>query len=140
MAITERDRTLAEARMREEVSTLPTAIDARYDEARGSVLVTLNDGQELAINPRLLEGLDKATPEELSLIQISPSGQGLYWPAVDVGLYVPALRDGIYGSKRWMAKIAADLAAVAGDPARQDVSLPSSLKPASKRTIPRKSA
>jgi hypothetical protein len=39
----------------------------------------------------------------LSKIEISPSGLGLHFPAIDADLYLPALLDGFLGSRRWMA-------------------------------------
>ena len=35
------------------------------------------------------------------------AGLGLYWPDLDVDLYVPHLIKGVFGSKRWMAQIGA---------------------------------
>jgi hypothetical protein len=52
----------------------------------------------------LAQGLENATPAELAMIEISPMGDGLHWPAIDADLYVPALMQGIFGSKTWMAR------------------------------------
>jgi hypothetical protein len=60
---------------------------------------------EVAFNPRLAEGLDKATTAQLAAVEISPSGLGLHWPKLDADLYVPALLEGVFGSPRWMAKL-----------------------------------
>jgi Protein of unknown function (DUF2442) len=67
-------------------------------------VVTLNTGVQLAFPPRLAEGLAGASPESLAKIEISPAGLGLHWPKLDVDLYVPALLQGIFGSKNWMAR------------------------------------
>jgi hypothetical protein len=40
----------------------------------------------------------------LSAIEISPSGLGLHFPALDADLYVPALLEGFLGSRHWMAE------------------------------------
>src|SRR5580658_2994541 len=34
-----------------------------------------------------------------------PSGLGLHWPQLDADLYVPALIEGAFGSRRWMQHI-----------------------------------
>jgi uncharacterized protein DUF2442 len=47
--------------------------------------------------------LEQATPPDLSEIEISPSGFGLHFPRIDADLYIPALLDGSFGSRRWMA-------------------------------------
>jgi hypothetical protein len=51
----------------------------------------------------LAQGLENAKPTDVSVIEISPSGFGLHFPALDADLYLPALPDGLPGSKRWMA-------------------------------------
>jgi len=43
-------------------------------------------------------------PEYLTKIEISPAGFGLHWPQLDTDLYVPALLQGVFGSKSWMAR------------------------------------
>jgi hypothetical protein len=67
------------------------------------VTVSLNTGIELAFPPSLTEGLAGASPDELADIEISPAGLGLHWPKLDADVYIPALLQGIFGSRRWMA-------------------------------------
>ena len=52
---------------------------------------------------RLIEGLAGAAPDDLAAIEITPAGLGLHWPRLDADLYIPALMQGCFGSKRWMA-------------------------------------
>jgi hypothetical protein len=59
---------------------------------------------QFAFPVKLAEGLAEAAPESLSEIEITPAGLGLHWPRLDVDLYVPALLQGVFGSKRWMAQ------------------------------------
>ncbi len=103
MAITERELDQAEQRMRE-VRATGHAVSARYDRRRSRVVVALNTGVELAFPPHLAEGLADASPENLAEIEISPAGLGLHWPKLDADLYVPALLQGVLGSKQWMAR------------------------------------
>ncbi|WP_122207272.1 DUF2442 domain-containing protein [Pseudomonas viridiflava] len=63
----------------------------------------LNSGVELAISPRLVEGLSEARPDQLDQIEVSPSGLGLHFPKLDADLYVPALLECVLGSRSWMA-------------------------------------
>lgn len=103
MAITERELEQAEKRM----ATLRDAghaVSARYDRRRSRVVVALNTGVELTFPARLAEGLANASPDNLADIEISPAGLGLHWPKLDADLYVPALLQGVFGSKRWMAR------------------------------------
>ena len=67
-------------------------------------LIALNTGVELAFPTRLAEGLADASPENLADIEISPAGLGLHWPRLDADLYIPALLQGVFGSKSWMAR------------------------------------
>lgn len=82
------------------------AVGARYDRRRGRIVVRLNTGLELAFPARLAEGLAGASPEALAVIEISPSGLGLHWPALDADLSVAGLLQGRLGSERWMADLA----------------------------------
>jgi hypothetical protein len=68
------------------------------------VIVALDTGVEVTFPARLTEGLAGASDEALGEIEISPSGLGLHWPKLDADLYVPALLQGMLGSKHWMAR------------------------------------
>ncbi|CAM3402361.1 DUF2442 domain-containing protein [Halomonas lysinitropha] len=103
MAITDEAIQNAEARMAAEREHAH-AVSARYDRRSRRLIIRLHSGLELAIPPRLVEGLSQATPEALSEIEISPSGLGLHWPQLDADLYVPALLEGQFGSHQWMAR------------------------------------
>ena len=103
MAITEHELKLAEKRMAA-VREAGHAVSARYDRRRSRVVVALNTGVELAFPTRLAEGLADASPDNLADIEISPAGLGLHWPRLDADLYVPALLQGVFGSKSWMAR------------------------------------
>jgi hypothetical protein len=81
----------------------PVAVAARYDRGRGRIVVSLSSGLELAFPPHAAEGLAGAAPAALERIEVSPSGLGLHWPKLDADLYLPALLEGAFGSKRWMA-------------------------------------
>lgn len=103
MAITDDVIQQAEARMAAERDHAH-AVAARYDRRTSRVIVRLHSGLELAIPPRLVEGLADATPDALAEIEVSPTGLGLHWPQLDADLYVPALLEGQFGSKQWMAR------------------------------------
>lgn len=136
MAITESDRLAAEARLRAELKNQPKAIRARYDRRVSRVVIGLDNGLELAFPPRLAQGLEGATPAELAVIEISPLGDGLYWPALDADLSLPALLQGVFGSKIWMAR---HLGA-AGGRARSEAKIAAARKNGRKGGRPRKSA
>lgn len=76
---------------------------ARYDRTLGRVIIQLGSGLDLMLDPQQAEGLEHATPSQLSAIEITPSGLGLHFPKLDADLYVPGLLEGVLGSKKWMA-------------------------------------
>lgn len=78
-------------------------VAAHYDQQAGKVMIELDSGLEIAFRPQQAQGLETAIPVYLSEIEISPSGQGLYFPAIDADLYLPALLEGFLGSNAWMA-------------------------------------
>jgi hypothetical protein len=79
------------------------AIDAHYDRRTGRIVISLSSGAELSFPPANAQGLEHATPSQLETIEVTPSGFGIHFPKLDADLYLPALLEGLFGSKRWMA-------------------------------------
>jgi hypothetical protein len=104
MSVTDRDKRKAEARLQARLESTPVAESARYDRRRSRVVVTLRNALELAFPPEVAEGLAGARPSDLNVIEISPTGLGLHWPRLDADLYIPALLEGVFGSRSWMAR------------------------------------
>ncbi len=104
MTDAEIDRAILRAeRLRDE----PLVAQVEYRSGPGLELLILRlvDGRRVAIPREDLQGLQSATKEQISRIEIVGEGTGLHWPALDLDLYVPALLQGIYGNKQWMARI-----------------------------------
>ena len=80
------------------------AISARYDRRKSRIVVEMNTGVQFAFPTDLAEGLSGASPVSLAEIEISPAGLGLHWPKLDADIYIPAILQGIFGSKTWMAQ------------------------------------
>ena len=66
-------------------------------------MIDLSTGYEVAFPPGRAQGLERAAPSDLNVIEISPSGFGLHFPKLDADLWLPALLDGVFGPRRWMA-------------------------------------
>ena len=81
----------------------PAALAARYDRRRGRVVIELSTGYEVAFPPHRVQGLERAKSSDLAPIEISPTGFGLHFPKLDADLWLPALLEGVFGSRRWMA-------------------------------------
>ena len=84
--------------------TEPRAASARYDRKRGRVIVDLTNGCTFAFPPRMAQGLESATDDELAAIEILGAGYGLHWEALDTDLSVPGLLAGLFGTKAYMAR------------------------------------
>jgi len=102
MSVTETEFTRAEARAAAK-RRAGYAVKARYDRRTARVIVRLDSGVCITFPVQLAEGLYGASPEELAVIEITPSGMGLHWPKLDADVYVPALLQGVFGSEKWMA-------------------------------------
>jgi len=85
------------------LSKTPTVAAARFDRRISRLVIDLSSGLSIAFRPQDAQGLEHAKPEQLSKIEISPSGLGLYFPALDSDIYLPGLLEGFLGSRRWMA-------------------------------------
>jgi len=83
--------------------TTPRAVSAKFDKGQGKIVVELSSGLTISFRPRDAQGLEEATQTDLREIEISPSGFGLRFPRLDADLYIPALLDGFFGSRRWAA-------------------------------------
>ena len=87
-----------EARMRG-----PRAESAHYDADRDRIILRLTTGVELGFAPHDVDGLQHASVDDLKVIEVEAFGLGIHFPKLDADLYVPALLEGVLGSKRWMA-------------------------------------
>ena len=81
----------------------PRAKRAHYDAGRNRIIVRLTTGVELGFAPRDVEGLQHASARDLKVIEVEGLGLGIHFPKLDADLYVPALLQGVLGSKRWLA-------------------------------------
>jgi hypothetical protein len=97
------DFELANQRAKDLEGSVPRVVAAHYDRKTGRVVIQLSSKLIVSFSPGDVEGLENAKASQLSEIEISPSGFGIHFPAVDADLYVPALLEGLLGSKRWMA-------------------------------------
>src|SRR6266567_1291055 len=97
------DFELANQRAKDREGRVPRVVAAHYDRKTGRVVMELSSNLIVSFSPGDVEGLENAKPSRFSEIEISPSGFGIHFPALDADVYVPALLEGMLGSKRWMA-------------------------------------
>lgn len=82
----------------------PLATSARYSARTGRVTVKLANGCDFVFPARALQGLGDASDSQLAIIEISPGGRGLHWPALDADFTVAGLLNGLFGTRAWMAR------------------------------------
>ena len=82
------------------------AAAARYDAQLDRIVVDLTNGCAFAVPPRLAQGLETATEDELKAVEILGFGVGLHWEALDVDLSVAGLMAGLFGTRAYMARLA----------------------------------
>jgi hypothetical protein len=88
-------------------ASLPMASRASYDPECREVIVEFSNGAKFIFPADQGQGLQGASDENLSKIDIFPSGTGLRWPELDVDLSIPHLMEGIFGTKLWMKEMTA---------------------------------
>ena len=102
--LTDAEINAAQERGRIAHQTEPRATSARYDRKNGRVIVDLTNGCTFAFPPRMAQGLEVATDDELGAVEILGAGYGLHWEALDADLSVPGLLAGLFGTKAYMAR------------------------------------
>lgn len=83
----------------------PVARSVEYIPTFHLLLVVLSNRQRLALPVESLQGLGKATRKQLANYELLGRGTGIRFPELDVDLYVPALIEGVFGNRRWMAQL-----------------------------------
>jgi hypothetical protein len=78
----------------------PEAASVEYIRSLDVIVVKIDDGSRLVIQRELIQGLEDATPEELSHIEII-SGEIIGWPDLDVHHHLERLMAGKYATERW---------------------------------------
>ena len=91
----------------------PRAASARYDVRSDRVVVELTNGCTFAFPPRLAQGLEAATAEQLAMVEILGAGYGLHWDELDADLSIPGLLAGLLGTRAHMARQAGRVRSVA---------------------------
>lgn len=81
------------------------ATSARYVPTHNIFIVNLTDNTRLVLQRENLQGLQSATKTQLANVRVEMLGTSLHWPDLDVDLYLPALRKGVYGTRKWMSEL-----------------------------------
>lgn len=104
MAVTKSRMQTARKRAHALKAHVPKAVAARYDAASKALVVQLEGGVYVGFPTTALQGLENAKAQTMRRIEISPSGYGIHVPALDADFYLPALLEGIFGTREFMAE------------------------------------
>jgi hypothetical protein len=69
------------------------------------LIVGLSNERRLVLPIEDVQGLGNASHKQLQNYELLGGGTGISFPQLDVDLYVPALIEGVYGNRRWMAQL-----------------------------------
>jgi len=83
----------------------PVARTVEHIAGLNLLIVGLSNGRRLVLPIEEVQGLGNATHEQLQHYELLGRGSGISFPDLDVDLYVPALIEGVYGNRRWMAQL-----------------------------------
>lgn len=97
----------AKQRGRKRRAEEPRATSARYDRVRKLVVVKLDNGALFGVPPRLLQGLEDGTPDQLGDVAVSSQGALIVWPEADIAHSVGHLLAGAFGAQWWLSEQAA---------------------------------
>lgn len=78
----------------------PSAVvEAQYDTTRDAIWLRFRGGGSMTIPRRMVPGLEEATASVLGSISVSPAGDAVSWPSLDVDVYVPGLVERAFGTR-----------------------------------------
>ncbi len=96
----------ARALGRENRESFPHATAAAYSPEHDLIVIDLENGSKFAFPPKIAQGLERATQDQLSEIELTPGGYGLLWPKLDAALSIQGLIQGVMGSTQWAKEFA----------------------------------
>ncbi|MGH9853535.1 MAG: DUF2442 domain-containing protein [Blastocatellia bacterium] len=101
------ERQFAEAtkRGKEAMKTEIRAREARYDRKSNRLIIELKNGATHIIPCELIQGLSDADPKDIAAVELGLRGASLHWEKLDQDFTVGGLLRGVFGTKKWMAKL-----------------------------------
>jgi len=108
--ITTSDAEIDAAIARGQHTPAPYAEKVWYDAKRDAIVarilsVGVVGSVDVPFARHRLQGLQDATPEQLSQMELEGGGTGIVWPTLDIAHYIPGLLAGVFGTARWMAAL-----------------------------------
>ena len=70
-----------------------------HDRTAEAVILTFGSGASMTIPRRVIPGLEREPASILETVVLSPAGNALRWPALDVDVHVPGLIERAFGGR-----------------------------------------
>jgi hypothetical protein len=82
----------------------PSAVvNARFDSDADAIEMAFKGGGSMSIPRALVPGLERASASKLEEVVLSPVGDALSWPSLDVDIYIPGLVERAFGTRLFAA-------------------------------------
>jgi hypothetical protein len=72
-------------------------LNARYHPGRDFIELTFGGGASMSIPRKILHELEQTPASKMEPIVISPAGDALSWPSLDVHVHIPGLVERAFG-------------------------------------------
>jgi hypothetical protein len=93
----------ARARGEARVGNPSSVVNARYVPAADAIELVFKGGGSMIIPRPVVPGLERASASKLGAVVVSPAGDALSWPSLDVDVYVPGLVERAFGTRLFAA-------------------------------------
>jgi hypothetical protein len=93
----------ARARGKARAGDASAVVSARYDSDADAIDLRFGGGGSMSIPRKLVPGLERATETTIESIVVSPAGDALSWPSLNVDVYVPGLVERAFGTRLFAA-------------------------------------
>lgn len=104
ISVRDRERfAAARARGRARAQDPAAVVDAEYVARRDVIELTFRSGGSMMIPRQLIPNLGRAPVSGLRRITVSPAGDALSWPSLDIDVYVPGLIARAFGTRLFAA-------------------------------------
>ncbi|PKO23496.1 MAG: DUF2442 domain-containing protein [Chloroflexi bacterium HGW-Chloroflexi-1] len=101
----ERQHREAIKRGMETAQSEPQAKTVGYDRPTNRLIIELRSGIIFLLPCALVQGLAKATPDDIAQVRLGPRGASLHWDRLSVDFSLSDLMAGAFGTHAWMAEM-----------------------------------
>jgi Protein of unknown function (DUF2442) len=93
----------ARARGDARVADPSSVVNARYISGADAIELVFKGGGSMSVPRAIVPGLERASASKLEPVVLSPAGDALSWPSLDVDVSVPGLVERAFGTRLFAA-------------------------------------